>query len=278
MKRIIQLSLPAAVLAVFTATAVAQTSYSTGFEDFTVGPIDPAVGPTQGGWSGGTSPDFTNNTAGKEQIVSGVANTGSQSWHYARGYGSPGEGTAYTPNLSATVSNIGDSMSGSLSFKTHTVGDGSSFALETGNLAGTDRSEILAYVENTATGLSIFSYKSGGAIQPIMTLPTSVAGDWHQIDFDLTLTATGNEVSISVDGSSAVVFDGYLDTYRDVNNFAYSESSRLKLRPRHADSGSFNGFYFDDINYSVAAVPEPATVGVVGVAALGLLARRRKTA
>src|SRR5688572_16324347 len=101
-----------AVIAI-TAPLHAANSYSTGFEDFTLGAMS-SGGTTQNGWSGGAQPDFTNNDAGDEQIVNSVAHAGAQSWHYARGYNSPGQGTPYTPNLDTAVTNPGDSMTGSL--------------------------------------------------------------------------------------------------------------------------------------------------------------------
>jgi hypothetical protein len=259
-------------------SARAATAYSTGFEDFTLGPLSPTITTAQNGWSGGAQGGLTNNDAGDEQIVNTVVHSGAQSWHYARGYNSPGQGTAYTPNLDFGVANVGDTLTGSLWFKAHTVGDLSSFALETGNLAGDDRAEILAYVENLGGGLTIRSFTS----ENFTGVPIASgldASTWHQLSFSLSLTPTDNAVSISVDGGTPVTFDGSLKDWRDFNSFAYSESSRLKLRPRHNDADlSFNGFYLDDISYSITAVPEPSTMVLCGLGAIGLLvaARRRK--
>ena len=256
-------------------TGSAASTYTTGFEDFTLGPLS-SGGTAQNGWSGGAQPDLTNNDAGDEQIVNTVVHSGSQSWHYARGYNSPGQGTAFTPNVAESVNNVGDYITGSLWFKAHTVADGSSFAIETGNPTGDDRAEILAYVENLAGGLTIRSF-TGSNFDGVPIASGLDASAWHQLSFSLALTATDNAVSIAVDGGTPVNFDGSLKDWRDANSFAYSESSRLKLRPRHADGDpTFNGFYLDDITYTVGSVPEPASAALAGVAALGLFVVRRR--
>jgi hypothetical protein len=262
----------AAIVALACAATARADLYTTGFEDFTVGPMSASdTGPTQGGWSGGAVGGFVNSDAGDEQIVNTVSHTGAQSWHYARGYNSPGSGTAYTPNLSLSVSNVGDSMTGSVWFKAHTAADNSLLAIETGNIAGDDRAEILAYIDNVGGGLTIRSFTTPGfAAQPIASgLDASV---WHELSFSLTRTATDNAVTISVDGGAPVAFAGSLKEFRDNLPAPYSESSRLKFRPRHADGNlSFNGFYLDDITYEItaAAVPEASSFLAVGV--IGLL-------
>jgi hypothetical protein len=274
MKKSFSLVLAAAVATIgFASVANAATSYSTGFEDFTLGQLSP-TGSAQGGWSGGAQPDLTNNDLGDEQIVNTQAHTGVQSWHYARGYNSPGQGTAYTPNVTP-VAGVGDSMTGSIWFKAHTTADNSSFAIETGNTAGDDRAEILAYVENLAGGLTIRSF-DGGDFTPVAIASGLDASVWHELSFTLTRSSTDNLISIVVDGGIPVTFDGSLKQFRDDIAAPYSDSSRLKLRPRHADADpAFNGFYIDDISYSVAAVPEPASLTLMGLGAVALLARRR---
>ena len=254
------------------SSSQAASSYSTGFEDFTLGPISSGVaGPSQNGWSGGAQGGFTNNDAGDEQVVNTVVQSGVQSWHYARGYNSPGQGTPYTPNVDA-VDTAGESMSGSIWFKAHTSADNSSFAIETGNVAGDDRAEILAYVENLAGGLTIRSF-TGSGFTGVPIASGLDASAWHSLAFSLAYTGADNKLSISVDGGSPVLFDGSLKDWRDANSLAFSESSRLKLRPRHADGDpSFNGFYIDDISYAV--VPEPTGLGLLALGGIALLGRR----
>jgi hypothetical protein len=261
-----------------TSSALAAT-YSTGFEDFTLGPISPG-GPAQNGWSGGAQPDFTNNDAGDEQIVNTTVHTGSQSWHYARGYNSPGQGTPYTPNIGDAVDLIGDTMTGSLWFKAHTPADGSLLAIESGNLVGDDRAEILAYIDNVAGGITVRSF-TGAAFTGVPIASGLDNSVWHELSYSLSLNATDLAISISVDGATPVQFDGSLKDWRDSMSFAYSESSRLKFRARHADGDpSFNGFFIDDVSYTIGAVPEPASFALLATASLGLVAgnRRRRSA
>jgi hypothetical protein len=270
-----KLALSLAIVSVASLSSAAfADSYSTGFEDFTLGPIS-SGGSAQNGWSGGAQADFTNNDAGDEAIVNTTVHSGGQAWHYARGYNSPGQGTAYTPNLTSTTAAVGTTMTGSLWFKAGTPGDNSSFALETGNVAGDDRAEIVAYVENFSTGLTIRSFTTGGFVP----LPIAVGVDntaWHQLSFTVTQDAAeSNQVSLSIDGGTPVTFGGSLAEFRDLGSFAYSESSRIKLRPRHVDGDpNFDGFYFDDISYSIA-VPEPTTLAALAGAGVFGLRRRR---
>ncbi|MES2657061.1 MAG: PEP-CTERM sorting domain-containing protein [Verrucomicrobiota bacterium] len=246
--------------------------YSTSFEDFTPGAMS-SGGTTQGGWSGGAQSDFANNDVGDEQIVNTEAHTGSQSWHYARGYNSPGQGTPFTPNLSPSFQNVGDIMTVNLWFKAHTSGDGSLLAIEMGNVAGNDRSEIIAYIDNTASGINIRSF-TGGAFISVPIASALDASVWHELSFTMTRTATDNAISVWVDGGTPVEFNGSLDDFREDLAAPYSESSRLKFRTRHADGNlSFNGFYIDDIT---VAVPEPGSMVLSGLAVIGLAARRRR--
>jgi hypothetical protein len=169
-------------------------------------------------------------------------------------------------------------MTGSVWFKAHTGADGSLLAIETGNPAGDDRAEILAYIDNVAGGLTVRSFE-GGAFTGVPIASGLDASVWHELSFSLTRTATDNAVSISVDGGTPVAFDGSLKEFRDNSLSPYSESSRLKFRPRHLDGDlSFNGFYLDDISYSITAVPEPATVALAGMALIGVIAARRRRA
>ena len=130
--------------------------------------------------------------------------------------------------MSPGVANVGDVMTGSVWFKAHTAGDNSSIAIETGNPVGDDRAEILAYVENLAGGLTIRSF-DGGAFTNVPIASELDASLWHELSFSLTLTATDNAVSISVDGSAPVAFDGSLKEFRDDSFVPDSESSRLNF-------------------------------------------------
>jgi len=180
--------------------------------------------------------------------------------------------------VDTAVTSAGDSMTGSIWFKAHTVGDGSLLAIETGNIAGNDRAEILAYVDNVAGGITVRSFTDGSSFTGVPIASGLDASIWHELSFSLSYTGTSNEVSISIDGATPVVFDGSLKGYRDDLLAPYSESSRLKIRPRHTDGDlAFNGFYLDDLSYAVnAGVPEPASFVLLSLAVTGCMAVRRR--
>ncbi|MEI6198237.1 MAG: IPT/TIG domain-containing protein, partial [Verrucomicrobiota bacterium] len=123
------------------------------------------------GWTGGAQPDFQNDdtgidngdgTFGDEKVTSAAAHTGSNAWRYSRGYGSPGQGTPYTPGLSAAVDADGKSLQATVWFKAvNPAGDNSNVAIETGTPDGTDRGNYLAFLTATPSGVEIVSFNNG---------------------------------------------------------------------------------------------------------------------
>ena len=118
--------------------------------------------------------------------------------------------------------------------------------------------------EGLTTGIGI---DDGATLEKAVPVPVIADGEWHLYQFDLDATnygrfagaggtagldaATVTIDSIFIEGpqSTAGPFDVYLDTV------AYNNAGNLD-----------------------ALVPEPSALGLLGVGALGLLARRRRTA
>jgi hypothetical protein len=279
MKRLFAVA--AVVLLSVSAFAQTTSSYSTGFEDFNLGAMSTGLnGSTQGGWSGGQYSGYV----ASDLIVNTVAHTGGKSWLCAGTVTSaPGPGTPFTPNLATAVTNVGDVFQGSLWFKAHTAADGSRLEIDAGNTAGDNRSEILAFVQANAGGLTVntFDYPDGAGVDnysSVIVADGLDAGIWHQLSYSFTRTATGNALSVSVDNGQATVVSGYIAEYFDemIPPQPYCDSSRMKFRSRD----SLSGFYLDDISYSVtsASVPEPSSVLALLGGLGSLLAFRRRRA
>ena len=66
---------------------------------------------------------FTNNDPGDEQVINTEAYSGSNSWHYARGYGSSGQGTPFSP-ITALEAGPGTQLDFSIAFKAARVPQG----------------------------------------------------------------------------------------------------------------------------------------------------------
>jgi len=255
-------------------SAHAQTSLSFDFDSgFTLGSI---IG--QQGWSAGAAPGLLvdpndGTTVTQEAVTNAAAYSGTQSWLYSHGISSGYQfsaGTPFSPNLGLSLSRVGDTMSGRLYFKAATLGDGSWLELDAGNPAGNDRSEIIGYLHNDAGNLS-FSL-IGATTSPDGYVDITVAdhldAGWHQLDFQILRAGVdANAVSATVDGLSASAA-GALAFYRDSSSFDYEDSSRLKF----AGSVSGDGFYLDDISYSITSVPEPSTYASWAAAAVLALA------
>ena len=298
-----------ALLTIGSAQAAVIT-YSTSFEspDFTLGPISPTGGPTQGGWSGGAQAGFTNNTSDPgsvydEGITNAVARTGANSWHMMRGYDSAGPGTPFTPELAVDA---GQPSSGAAAdnFKAtfwvlaaDSAGDDSRIMVAGGNPAGTDRSSNYLEIENVAgAGLTIRTYNGvsgGGWTTSELLIATGLdATQWHKIELEASfMDGPDNDTwTYRVNDGAPVVGGAYFETARDNFGFGYETTNRLKFQSRHADGNAdpshptapyFAGFYFDDLSYEVtvpdvAPIPEPSTVGLLALGSIALMRRRRR--
>lgn len=267
-----------------TATAAISIGFESG-EGYTTGALSPDITTAQQGWSGGAQGGFTNNdhlnatdeglATADEAVTTAAAHSGTQSWRLSRGYNSPGQGNAFAPNLPQSVVNDGDKFTTDFWFKAvNATADGSSVAVETANIAGTDRANYLAYIEYSGAGLQIYSFTNGSAFTQINLFTNVDASIWHHLDFSLTKLGFTDTVSVSLDGGSPVSFAAALNNWRQDNSFAYTESSRLRLRARQDGDPASGGLYFDDINYNVtpaaAAVPEASSVFVWSLLALAI--------
>ena len=115
----------------------------------------------QNGWNGGVPClVFFNDDAGDESVTNAAANTGLQSWRYGRGYGSPGCGTPFSPQLAGSVGRPSSGATGDIAvvkfaFKAVSPGDGSFQSLYLGAVGRDDRTGSSIVLRNEPTGLRL---------------------------------------------------------------------------------------------------------------------------
>ncbi|XP_066264342.1 uncharacterized protein [Branchiostoma lanceolatum] len=247
-------------------------------------------------WSGLTNdcaqPDnypFPTSSCGGQQnggqAVSNVSShLGYHSWHFKRGYDSPGAGTPYTAPLNATAGRrdgsyqaTADSFFASFWFKAaNPNGDGSRVAVVAGNPAGSDRASNYLEVYALPEGITVRTAESApnytfcaevrncGWSSEFHNIVTGLdLQTWHQLE--MTLTALPIDYMdmwrYSVDGTYTYSGGAYFQTARYDNGWDYENVNRLKFQPRHTNyDAGFQGFFFDDVHYGVFSSLAPETM------------------
>lgn len=245
-------------------------------EGYTLGPLSPSGSTAQASWSGGAQGGFTNNDAGDEQIVDTHAHSGLHSWHYARGYGSAGQGTPFSPTL-PSVAGPGTRFDFSIHFRAADAsGDDSQQSLYMGTAAGTDRTGFNVYLSNSSggDGLHLYSYDWIGGTSVKQVFATGLdRNTWHELQVTATFAANpANDLfEYSVDGTPYYSGNSWINPWRVSMGFEVVYGNNIKLADEGGDVLAHQGFYYDDLVYSHApAVPVPS-LGPVGLGALILI-------
>ncbi|WP_425618157.1 NosD domain-containing protein [Anatilimnocola sp. NA78] len=236
---------------------------------YTLNPLD-----GQQGWSGGAQPNFTNNdtgidngdgTFGDEKVTDLQSYSGTQSWRYSRGYGSPGQGTPFSPNLGATVGAPsfadGDTATVRFAFKAVTAGDGTVDTIYEGTPAGTDRTGAQIGLENTPAGVRLFAstYNPTTNAFDSVTLGTFPAATWHTVEY--TTVYNDNPAldltTYIVDGTTVGSLNPWMHIWRQDNAFNHEVGSRLKFSTTQDNNTAIKGFYYDDLEFIISDSSNP---------------------
>ena len=250
-----------------------------GSQGYSLGPLSPSGGPTQAGWSGGAVAGFTNNHPGDEQVINTEAYSGTNSWHYARGYGSSGMGTPFSP-ITALEAGPGTQLDFSIAFKAASAtGDGSEQNIYVGTTAGTDRTGFNIYLTNDSagTGLSLHTFADPTFAQTVFATNLSQT-DWHVLTVSAVFDVDPNNsvFQYSLNGALLFVGNSWPNPWRVANGFTPSYGNSIKFADGGGDNPAHEGFYYDAMSYDVSAIPEPGTAILFAVGIAGLALRRRR--
>ncbi|HVQ40448.1 MAG TPA: thrombospondin type 3 repeat-containing protein, partial [Pyrinomonadaceae bacterium] len=223
----------------------------------------------QNGWNGGVPClTFLNNDAGDESVTITDAFSGSQSWRYGRGYGSPGCGTPFSPQLAGSVGRPSSGATGDIAvvkfaFKAVAPGDGSIQSLYLGAVGRDDRTGSTIVLRNEPAGvrltMSTFTPNppacdAFGSVD----LATVSAGVWHTVKMttlyheDVSLDVTTYVIDEAQPGEITTQAVSWMHPWRQCNGFAYTPGASLKFANTSADTVAFNGFYYDDVSLKVS--------------------------
>ncbi|MEY2512138.1 MAG: hypothetical protein QOE26_2901 [Verrucomicrobiota bacterium] len=222
----------------------------------------------QNGWNGGVPCGvFVNNNPGDESVTTVDTYTGLQSWRYGRGYSSPGCGTPFSPQLTASVGRPSSGAAGDIAvekfaFKAVSPGDGSIQSLYLGSGPRDDRTAASIVLRNEPAGvrltMSTFTPNppTCDGFQDV-DIATVSAIAWHTVKMttryyeDVSLDVTTYVIDEGKPGQITAQAVSWPHPWRQCNGFAYVPGQSLKFSNGSPDTTAFNGFYYDDVSIKV---------------------------
>lgn len=220
----------------------------------------------QNGWNGGVPcVVFVNNDAGDESVTTAAAHTGSQSWRYSRGYGSPGCGTPFSPQLAGSVGRPSSGATGDIAvvkfaFKAVSPGDGSKQNIYLGSVPRDERTASNIYLQNAPAGvvLYMFAPAPGDPCNQVQnTIATVSAGVWHTVKMttlyheDVSLDVTTYVIDEAQSGQVTYQAVSWMHPWRQCNSLPYVPGASLKFASSFDGDPAINGFYYDDVSFKV---------------------------
>lgn len=129
----------------------------------------------------------------------------------------------------------------------------------------------VAYYENALTGGGTINAPAGETGNTPSTTAGTTSYAWHVVD----VSFTGTDYIWSIDGTvMADIPSSLVTTPFNGTNFFIGGSDTSSTGDTTALAQQYNFILVD--NLSVTAVPEPASLSLLGIGAIGLLARRRR--
>ncbi|ARU40712.1 hypothetical protein CCB80_05985 [Armatimonadetes bacterium Uphvl-Ar1] len=259
--------LGATALIAIPGIASAQFSYSTNFDSFAIGNVA-----TQDGWVAGSGtsnvPVITNNASlsPSQSVLLATGTTGSNFASVGKAFaiGAPSAGTQI---LKGSASIFVSSTTGDRYFG---IGFGTS-AFATSGFIGVALSAD--GLRGNGGGYASYNAGSTGILQARNT--ADFIGRWVDVSFVADRGATTNNVTFTFSGLGTG-FGNATETFTKSVNFGTTNLTHAQIFHDWDTTGSFQGSAFlDNASFSAEAVPEPATMTVLGLAALAA-ARRRK--
>jgi hypothetical protein len=205
------------------------------FENYELGKISnsQATQPTiQHGWSGGSQTYFANDGTdwNYERITDKASQSGSKSWFLSgRVYGNPNTGSPYTPSLLPKGSTEQDLFGKVFELEFWFKADDGQVEPERlpasgttknalhkiygGTFAGNDRAGFNVNIQDSPTGVRVYSYSYNNGSYPIIDIATNLDRDkWHRVNVRATYDALGDvtkhkqEYSVTTEGQSDAAF------------------------------------------------------------------------
>jgi hypothetical protein len=260
-------------------------------------------GTFNGAWNNGTSPSSITVSGGTMTFGGATASNGTVNANAATNFTGTTGGVTATRQLAAL--NIASGVTATITASTYPFTPtvlspaAHTFADSTAKLNITNNEAILNEDLTTAVGRiisgQIFSTSSGGGIGSLALGPTqtevrfTLLGDTN-LDGKVDVTDLGNLASNygATSGATWVQgdtnYNGAVDV-SDLGNLASNYGGQLATSPSFGGGGSAEPAAMVASSLasvatvsSSAAVPEPASLGLIGLGAVGLLGRRRRRA